>query len=158
VQPSPTTSATPTVAQSWDSTLRELDPLWGLDWVAFAARVEEFVALHPDFAPAKDKLYAALTEYAKSLIEQDQSDAAAAALMRAQALLPERSEAFIVGKALTPTPVATPEVSAIPVNRPIAPVAPSSARSAAPPPPAIKPAPPAPAATKCTFGTPGCGR
>jgi hypothetical protein len=132
----PIATATPTVAQEWDALLQTLDPLWGHDWQTLTAKAAAFVTQHPDFAPAKDKLYSARVEYAKDLIAQGSPDEAAAQLQQAQGLLPDRPEAFEAGIVLTPTPTPAPTPTPTPI--------PIRAPTSAPPPPRPTLAPPPP--------------
>lgn len=117
-------SATPTVDELWRSTLPQLDPLWGADWPRAIALLEAFLAEHPDYGPARDKLYAALLFQAQALFEQGQVGEAIALLQRAQALLPDRGEAPGALQALTPTPTPAPSIRQLLPPRFPAPLAP----------------------------------
>jgi hypothetical protein len=139
----PTSSPTATEAEQWLAVRTQLDPLWGSDWPSFTRKLSEFVAAHPDSAPAKDKLYAALVEYGKDLIAQGSLEEADAVLQQAHNLLPDRTEALDAAEALTPTPTATPTLlptpapAPAPVSRVVVPA--RNIRPAGPPPPAIPP-------------------
>ncbi len=141
----PLATATPSEAQQWETLLSQVDPMWGTDWAGFTQTVASFVGQHPDFAPAKDKLYAALVEYGKDLISQGAFDRADAVLKQAQTLLPDRGEAFSAAAALTPTATPTPTPTHIPaptspppsINRVAVPA--STPRPTVPPAPAVPP-------------------
>jgi len=78
----------------WVATLHELDGTWEHDWPRTIAVLETFIQRWPDYAPARDKLYAALVADADLDIQSGQSDAGLAELERAARLLPDREEAW----------------------------------------------------------------
>ena len=112
--PTAAPTATPSVDDLWLATLGEVDSTWSRDWPATISVLEPFVAAHPDFAAAQDKLYAARLFYADQLLSNGEADAAAAQLAAADALLPQRPEARQTLVALTPTaaPTAAPAAAA----------------------------------------------
>ena len=79
----------------WVATLHELDGTWEQDWPRTIAVLETFIQRWPDYAPARDKLYAALVADADLDIQSGQADAGLAELKRAARLLPEREEAWV---------------------------------------------------------------
>jgi hypothetical protein len=79
----------------WVATLHELDGTWEQDWPRTIAVLETFIQRWPEYAAARDKLYAALVADADLHIQSGQSDAGLAELERALRLLPEREEAWV---------------------------------------------------------------
>ena len=79
----------------WVATLHELDGTWEQDWPRTIAVLETFIQRWPDYAAARDKLYAALVADADLDIQSGQADAGLAELKRAARLLPEREEAWV---------------------------------------------------------------
>ena len=69
----------------WVATLHELDGTWEQDWPRTIAVLETFIQRWPDYAPARDKLYAALVADADLDIQSGQADAGLAELKRAAA-------------------------------------------------------------------------
>jgi len=78
----------------WAGTLHELDGTWEQDWPRTTTVLETFVQRWPDYAAAREKLYAALVADADVHIQPGQEDAGLAELKRAARLLPEREEAW----------------------------------------------------------------
>ena len=155
-RPTPEPTATPSVADSWQALLPELDVAWGGDLPRAILLLDAFVARYPEHEPARDKLYAALVEHARALIEQGAASEAVAELTRADELLPERVEAPSVLAALTPTATAPLQAqppapdpaprAAVPQTapRPAPQSAPQTAPPRSPPPPLVASRPPAP--------------
>jgi hypothetical protein len=151
------TVVTPASAQeeAWRQLVPRLDALWGADTAQTVALLEDFRSRFPDFAPAREKMYAALLAQAQDLARRGETTAAAAQLSRAAALLPDRPEAPVALRALTPTPTPppTPEVQQVqpPPNQPPRPPAIVLARATPVPrpitPPVQRQVAPAPAAT-----------
>jgi hypothetical protein len=106
--PTPTSTAqptpTPTLDRAWQSALENLDLTWAQDWPASIATANTFVATHPDFQPAREKLYAARVSYAEQLLSDGQISLAIEQLESADSLSPERPEAREELLALTPVP------------------------------------------------------
>jgi len=162
--PTPAPSPTPTVDQLWELLLPRLDPLWGHDWPQAIGLLEPFRARFPDFAPARDKLYAALVSYGADLIAAGTPEQAVDPLERAQAVDPQRGEAGAALLALTPTPTPEPPPPPAPVRLPPRRPTPAPVRPAPPAPVAQPTAPPRktpfvpPAAQKTPFVPPAAGR
>ena len=76
-RPSTGPTATPSVADRWQALLPELDGVWGVDMPQAIVLLDAFVARYPEHEPARDKLYAALVEDARALIEQGAASSAA---------------------------------------------------------------------------------
>ncbi|MBV9601380.1 MAG: protein kinase [Chloroflexi bacterium] len=104
----PTPIPTPTVDQAWLPVLASLDLTWGHDWPASINAANSFLQDHPDFTPARDKLYAAYVLYADQLLADGQTQPAIEQLEAADNLAPERVEAHEALAALTPTPEPSP--------------------------------------------------
>jgi hypothetical protein len=85
--------------------LPQLDAAWGADTPNTVHLLDDFLARYPDYAPAKDKLYAALIAHADELRDAGEIDAAVTEAQRASSLLPDRAEAQSVLDSLAPTPV-----------------------------------------------------
>ena len=111
----PTTTSTPTQAEIWNVTLRELDSAWGKDWVRTIALIDSYLARFPDHGPAREKLYAALVAYGKELLRQGRVEEGTAQLVRAQSVQ-SGGEATAALLALTPTAVPTARPPAAPVQ------------------------------------------
>jgi hypothetical protein len=115
----PSSTPTPTTAQLWERMEREvLGPNWGKDWPRVMAGLRDFLD-HQDstWQPAKGKLYSALVEYGKLLLDQQKTDEAVEQLVQARNFQPDRIEAPTLLKALTPTPVpptSTPKPTPVP--------------------------------------------
>jgi hypothetical protein len=156
--PVPTLEPTPTVAQAWAELQPDLDSVWGQDTPRTIALLNGFVARFADFAPAREKLYAALIASGVELARAGETDAAEQQFGRARALMPERGEAAATAQALTPTPTEAPAVAN--VSQPSQAIEPARAAPtpvrAPPPNPARAVVPPAPATpTKQPFRPPG---
>ncbi|MBV9582145.1 MAG: hypothetical protein JO057_26475 [Chloroflexi bacterium] len=116
-----TTAATPPLAtelpdaeQAWLSLTPELDATWGVDTPLTIQMLDNFLTRFPDYAPASDKLYSALLAYGADLQQAGDPQAATEALLKAQALLPDRGEADAALLALTappPAPLASADTS-----------------------------------------------
>ena len=149
-RPSTEPTATPGVADRWQALLPELDVVWGVDMPQAIVLLDAFVARYPEHEPSRDKLYAALVEHARALVEQGAASDAVAELTRADELLPERVEASSALAALTPTATAPLEAQQ-PAPRPAPRAAPQTAPRPAPqtappripPPPSVASRPPA---------------
>jgi hypothetical protein len=96
--------------------------------------LDAFVAAHPAFPDAQEKLYAARLFYADALLDADDAEGAIRQLAAASALLPQRPEANdkLVALMPTPTPTPTPRPAVAPATQP-KPAAPPPNRSAPPP-------------------------
>jgi serine/threonine protein kinase len=94
-QPTRVVTALPTAAPSaeevWAATLPHLDATWDRDWVQTIDTVSAVVKKFPDYAPASDKLRAALTLYAESLLKSGDAAGAVDQLTRAAAADPTAS-------------------------------------------------------------------
>jgi hypothetical protein len=166
----PAPTATPGLDARWLALLRQIDPFWGRDWPRVIGPVQEFLVQQPDYAPAVDKLYAALVFYGQELLARNLEIEAVATLERARELLPERTEAVVALQALLPEPEPAPPPPAQRVQQPAvrqptavvrqpAPAArPPPAAAAPPPPPAAAPPPPPPAPTPTKVPFPGRAR
>jgi tetratricopeptide (TPR) repeat protein len=161
----PAPTPTPGLEARWLATLRQIDPFWGRDWPRVIGPLQDFMVQQPDFAPAVDKLYAALLFYGQELLAQEHQAEAITALERARDLLPDRTEAQVALQALTPTPEPLPPPP--PEPRPTPPVVRQPPPVVRQPPPAVRQPQPevrapamapvvAPTATKVPF--PGLGR
>ena len=139
IPPTPTATPTPAVADVWREASGDLDTVWGSDWPRAIAILEAFHTRFPSHAAAVDKLYAALVEYARALVDQDDPAGAVAPLQEARALDAAREEAPRALLQLTPIPTPTPNIAIAP------PAATPARRTPLPPqrPPAVQVAPPA---------------
>lgn len=106
--PTPRATNTPTADQAWQQTLRELDAVWEKDWPRAIRILDDYRSRFPDYAPAKEKLYATLVAYGQQLLRQGQVNDGIPQLVRARTLLPDRGEAIFALAALTPTPTPSP--------------------------------------------------
>jgi serine/threonine protein kinase len=114
---------------AWQETELALEGVWGRDWPAAVAVLDAFRATAPEHDAAKQKLYAALVDYARTLLQGGDTPKAAARWVRARDLLPGRPEAPQLLRALTPTPTPAPAITATPI--PPAQAAPSGGSSQA---------------------------
>jgi len=103
--PAPVATATPTEAQAWDVSLRQLDEVWDRDWNQVIAVIAEFRRRYPEYPPAKYKLYDAQLNYGKQLVNSGRPLDGAKQFEEARKLLPERPEAPGAILSLTPTPI-----------------------------------------------------
>jgi hypothetical protein len=138
---SPGTPEPPEASDSerWDALQPQLDAAWGADTAATIALLKDFVDRFPDFAPAREKLYAALIAQATDLGASGDRDGATEAAQRAASLLPDRGEAMLLLASLEPRSLAD-EVAPAPVDQVAAAGAPAAetgqqpARVSLPPP------------------------
>lgn len=100
-------TSTPTADQAWSSLdAGVLGPLWnGKEWPNVVNALQAFLSTHPDHPAAKQKLYAALYNHGTQLIEQGKTDEGVEALIAADRVAPDRTEARAALRRLTPTPV-----------------------------------------------------
>jgi hypothetical protein len=132
----PAATITPTIDQSWATTLQAIDGLWGNDWPRTIDILRGFLDTHAGYVPAQDKLYAAHLFYGGDLVNQGNTDEAINQFVSARELFPDRNEAQATLRALTPTPTLVPARAPAPVQP--APRQPVQA-PVAPPAPAPKP-------------------
>jgi hypothetical protein len=95
----PTRPLTP--VDAWQVLAPDLDAAWGTDTPRTVDLLAEFLVRFPDDSSAKEKLYAALVSRADQLVEQGAAAEAAAQLVRAERILPERLEATVALSNLT---------------------------------------------------------
>lgn len=159
-----TNTPTPTAEEAWAGVQPGLESAWGNDTQRTVALLDGFVARFPNYAPARDKLYAALIASGVELAAAGETAASAGRFAQAQTLLPARGEAAATARALTPTPSPTPPPRAPdppptagqPDQRAV--VVPARPRPAPPPPPVLAPPAvlvPPPTPTKQPFNPPG---
>jgi hypothetical protein len=146
IPPTPSATPTPGVADVWREANGDLDTVWGSDWPRAIGILEAFHTRFPSHSAAADKLYAALVEYARALVDQDDPAGAVAPLQEARALDPAREEALRALLQLTPTPtpnIAVAPPAATPPRRPpLPPQRPPAVQVAPPAAPVLPPAPP----------------
>lgn len=131
-----------TAEAAWQALQPPLESAWGTDTPRIIAMLEDFTARYPTFAPAREKLYAALMANADNLTQAGAALDAVDSLNRAASVLPERPEAHAALLNLTPTPTSVPpqpdQVASVP---PPARQAANVARPAPQPQPRTVPAP-----------------
>jgi hypothetical protein len=150
-----TAQPTPSTAEAWAAVQPELESTWGEDTRRTVDLLNGFVARFPDYAPAREKLYAALIAWGDELANDDDTQSAAALFGQARALIPERGEAAVAAMALTPAPSPT-SVQVVSPPRNVQPAPPTivlvRARTTSAPPASVV-SPPTP--TKQPFVPPG---
>jgi hypothetical protein len=102
-----TPQPTPAAAEVWAAVQPELERTWGNETQRTMDLLNGFVARFPDYAPAREKLYAALIASGLDLVAAGDPQMAAELLGQARALIPERGEAAVAALALTPMPSPT---------------------------------------------------
>jgi hypothetical protein len=108
--PEPSPTAEPTAAEVWTTVSPALDAAWGTDTQTTITLLDNFLARFPEYALAREKLYAALLTRADELRDAGDIDAAADQAQRAASLMPDRPEARAMMVGLE-TPPASPSRS-----------------------------------------------
>jgi hypothetical protein len=170
VAPTVLLAPTPTVDEVWADLQDPLARAWSSDTPGTIALLSGFHERFPNYQPAREKLYAALIAAGSERAAAGDIDAAAARFREARAVQPERLDAIVAERALTPTAVPEPTSAptsipeppeeAVSVAEPQAPPAPrlTTVQRAAPapaPPPRPAVTLPRPTPTKQPFTPPG---
>ncbi len=76
----------PSTDERWASVEDSIGAAWGSDWDGVVADLTKFVKAHPNYAPARDKLYSALVSAAGESLESGDLTTALAKLEQARSL------------------------------------------------------------------------
>ena len=116
VLPTPTSQPTaePSEAEIWSTVAPQVEAAWGMDAHKTITLLEGFLVRFPDYAPAREKLYAALLAHAEEVRATGDIAGATDQAQRAFFVLPDRGEARALLVALAsaePSSSATVEAS-----------------------------------------------